>query len=146
MDKLEKVLQGLSKCELYGQTLQYCLEQECPYVDQRGKTGECVHFLHEDAVEVLRETWRQVAAATDARVLTLEEVMEHKPFALYVEDMERGARLFRVALIDNVYRDYPRDWAVNVNNEKSTQNYGKSWRFWNKKPTDEQREATPWTT
>lgn len=47
-------MQGLSKCELYGQTLQYCLEQECPYVEQRGKTGECVHYLHEDAQEVLK--------------------------------------------------------------------------------------------
>ena len=65
MDKREKVLQGLSKCELYGQTLQYCLEQECPYVEQRGKTGECVHFLHEDAVEVLKEQ--------EARELTKKE-------------------------------------------------------------------------
>lgn len=55
MGKRDKVIRGLEACELYGQTLKHCLEQECPYVEQRGKTGECVYFLHGDALEVLKE-------------------------------------------------------------------------------------------
>lgn len=147
MTKREKVLEGLSKCELYGQTLQQCLERECPYVEQRGETGECVRFLHEDAMAVMEEaeTWRQVAAATDVpRVLTLEEVKEKKPFVLWVEDLDTGALLFRVALIDNDYRDYSLDWCVDITVEENQQDYGKRWRFWDRKPTNEQREAELW--
>lgn len=144
MDKREKALRGLEACELYGQTLQYCLEQGCPYVEERGKTGECVHFLHEDAVEVLKET--------DApRVLTVEEI-DALPEGTVVweefmdEDGDTGSETtpsMKWGL-----------WSL-VNGEGETaaeHSYGiRGWdhdparsRWWSAKPTDEQRKAVKW--
>jgi len=80
----------------------------------------------------------------EPRALTLDEVRERKPFCLWAEDLETGAQVFPVAYVGGLYVDRTEDWSVDPDHRNTPEYYGKSWRFWDKKPTDEQRKAVKW--
>lgn len=80
----------------------------------------------------------------EAHVLTLEEVREHKPFHLWVEDLDTGAQVFPVAYVGSLYVDSAEDWSVDPDHRNTPEYYGKSWRCWTARPTDEQRGAVKW--
>ena len=80
----------------------------------------------------------------EARVLTLEEVRERKPFHLWVEDLETGAQVFPVAYVGGLYVDSAEDWSVDPDHRNTPEYYGKTWRCWTARPTDEQRKAVAW--
>lgn len=87
---------------------------------------------------------RYLLTAQQPRVLTLEEVRERKPFHLWAEDTETGAQVFPVAYVGGLYVDSAEDWSVDPDHRNTPEYYGKSWRFWDKKPTNEQKEAVKW--
>lgn len=100
-------------------------------------------------IECLLDEYNKVVAERDAlrkaqepRVMTLEEVREKMPFVLWVEDLDARVQVFPVALVDGAYRDGAFDWCADVEIEQD--DYGKRWRYWDKRPTNEKREATPW--
>lgn len=145
MTKLEKVIQGLmahgsGKCEID--------DGICPYWEE----DNCYQHLCQDAMELLEEQNAidlhrdalKLLKEREPRVLTLEEVRERKPFHLWVEDLETGAQVFPVAYVGGLYVDSAEDWSVDPDHRNTPEYYGKSWRFWDKKPTNEQRQATPW--
>lgn len=88
--------------------------EACPYGELSGL--ECERQLYRDAVELLK--------AQEPRVLTWEEVK--KAEVCWLET--RGYEPFATLEADT--------W----NPEK----YGKSYRCWNRMPTDEQRKAVKW--
>ena len=67
--------------------------------------------------------------AQEPRVLTLEEAQHAE--VVWVEDRETC----------NIYPCIVKN---NMNDSKLYK-YGIQWRVWSSRPTDEQREATPWT-
>lgn len=80
---------------------------------------------------------------TEPRVLTLEEVRDEyevvwletkylQPTVCLVDNGESDADW--LCVVFGVDDTYPVPWHL----------YGKSWRCWSAKPTDEQREAVPW--
>lgn len=78
----------------------------------------------------------------EPKVMTWDEVLERRPFHLWVEDLDTGAIVFPVAYINETYRDAAMDWGVAM--DFAYDDYGKRWRFWDRKPTQKQREAVKW--
>lgn len=81
--------------------------------------------------------------AQEPRVLTWEELVERKPFVLWVEDHATGARLFRLVYIDGIYRDIAYDYILDFCDMNRIE-YGKTYRLWTEKPTEAQMEAVAW--
>ena len=92
-----------------------------------------------DALKMLKDQ--------EPRVLTLEEVKKLQYIrdgAIWLElfcnglfptfpEFSNKSLTFFVAILFDGYRSvFENDW------------YGKTWRCWSSRPTDEQREATPW--
>lgn len=97
----------------------------------------------EDLIEAF-ELAVKALDATEPRVLTLEEVRDEyevvwletkylQPTVCLVDNGESDADWICFAF--GVDDSYPMSWHL----------CGKSWRCWSAKPTDEQREAVPWT-
>ena len=53
MEKLEKVIVGLEFCGKAGESADVCLKI-CPYQAQHSRDKECLEFLLEDALDLLR--------------------------------------------------------------------------------------------
>ena len=82
------------------------------------------------------------------RVMTLEEVRSlQKHDVVWLEDNDKSTVI--PAIVNHVYNTWPDMvsftaapmWEVKAD---MTLAYGKRWRSWTSRPTDEQREATPW--
>lgn len=91
-----------------------------------------------DALELLR--------AYEPRVMTLEEIDDDD--AYWFEERYGKKSLGRNVLIHSIEEDAREPYItfVYTYGEASYKisEYGQTWRLWTSKPTDEQREATPW--
>lgn len=93
----------------------------------------------EDTYAAAIQRWRE-----PNRVLTLDEIKELR--AVWVEDISRGIAPAIVFPTDSknyscVVADYD---ASDDNVWFDNAEYGKHWRCWLRKPTQEEREAVPW--
>lgn len=113
-EKREKVIKGLECCK--GEGIEGTpICEECPYANHPEGTCDRLDTLFDDILALLK--------AQEARVLTLEEtlnclVIEYRSGKL----QEVGKRVFT----------------------EGNEYYGSIWRVWDRMPTDEQREETPW--
>ena len=147
----EKVIKGLECCLV--QTEEFPpLCEECPYRDE--KIGSCEYYrdILSDALALLK--------VQEPRVLTLEEV---KTIGAqnYNQVRDENIRLIwseeRNDL--NIAKPTYNDFILEDNEEEpiylyyvgtdffdrfDQSTYGKNWRCWSSRPTDEQREAVPW--
>lgn len=141
MDDLqEKVIRGLKAHAVIGMC-----GYNCPYYDCSGQ-GICSEMLCADALSLLK--------AQEPRVLTLEEVIEHYSLPPVFPD-DLGMRFDFYEDIQPLYFDFPHPedpWIVHWRGyaqigkylDDWKADYGKTWRCWTARPTDEQREATQW--
>lgn len=132
----EKVIKGLECCsEMSGDEC-----QKCPY------SSECLGVncpvgmphLANDALELLKEQ--------ESRVLTLSEINKNS-FVWY--ENKKCLRLFPALVVDcqciTRHKFIVEDVFFDVGTYMPEDvHYGKSWRCWNYKPTDEQRKAVKW--
>lgn len=88
----------------------------CPYPNN----GLCGDQLYMDALALLKEQ--------EPRVLTLEEARTYE--VVWPEDKGEG-ELHPLIVKNNM-------------NDSKYYKYGKHWRVWSAKPTDEQRKAVKW--
>ena len=121
----EQVIKGLEDCFRYGM----CEKETCPY----WKYADCMEKLQTDALALLKEQ--------EARVLTLEEVLGGDE--CWVEYINGGCGYCDCYLDDDaksivINRILRKDFNVSPNG------YGKVWRCWSVRPTDEQRKAVKW--
>ncbi len=128
MIDMEKVIKGLEIC-IKVQDNEVC-PKECPYRKDvcYGTSG-----LMADALALLKEQ--------EARVLTLEEVLGGDE--CWVEYINGGCGYCDCYLDDDaksivINRTLRKDFNVSPNG------YGKVWRCWSARPTDEQRKAVKW--
>lgn len=125
------------------------------------KLGRCV-MTHElaypevmDAIkEASRDDFIELCKSSDEpRVMTLEEVIKHYSLPpVFVDDM--SAQEDYLQDIAPLYFDFPLcdSWVVHWRGYYSVRthlddwkaSYGKKWRCWTARPTDEQREAVKW--
>ena len=103
-----------------------------------------VDLTTEDGFEIL-----DMLKAQEPRVLTLEEVLSSPDTMIWVDEIwndENSAEQY--ALIENF--TYENCYVIlrffdGSSSEESTHYYNEKWRCWSARPTDEQREAIPWT-
>lgn len=137
----EKVRKGLEICT---ESTRYedCIT--CPYHEDY-YPNVCRHANKKDALALIRQQHERIAeleGAQTARVMTLEEVVSAE--CVWIEYAVSGdvviAFPWDIELTDDTY-----NFVCNPNcivEFKSL--YGKEWRCWTKRPTDEQRKAVRW--
>lgn len=134
MDKQEKVIKGLECCTfILGK--RKC--DECPYA----KGTDC-YSLMPDAKALLK--------AQEPRVMTWQEIVDTAPQMpfIWLESKENNDRvfqsiLFKTWLLDSIVTIITvmtQGWLF----EGYHVDYGKTWRCWTSRPTDEQRMGMPW--
>ena len=129
----EKVLHGLDSCGFHD-GINICEVTECPYRDNK---AYCVHELAHDAGMLISELLK----AQEPRVMTLDEALGGEE--CWVEYPNGGcgyADCYLSYTTDgaDIYRTMQHDFNVPL------ANYGKTWRCWTSRPTEEQREAAKW--
>ena len=117
MPDRENVLKGLEVCSY--STGKECIIDRCPYIGINNGNNLCVEHLISDALELLK--------AQEPRVMMLEEAK-----SAYVVEFRSGKMHEVGAALLNLIVDP-------LNTE-----YGKIYRVWTSRPTDEQRDAIPW--
>lgn len=136
MDKLEKVIKGLECCLANG-------HNNCPYesTDEGiDKVTSCTTYLMRDALALLK--------AQQPRVMTLEEVMQHnnQDGCVWFEQPTYNA-VAAFVMRDEDYTEIISPYILGepINHGyMANKFYGKAWRCWTSRPTDEQREAEAW--
>ena len=135
MADLEKVIKGLECC-IKRDPDDYLRCDECPYPDG----SACTNRLKIDALELLKEH--------EPRVLTLEEIWEYGDdkhlFIEYVLPTETVLKpaIFQPDNSEDGYMCVVSAWRAS--GFYGLEGYGKDWRCWTARPTDEQREAAAW--
>lgn len=135
MSERERVIKGL----------EYGINDEidtpsCPYYEDGrvdiGLTREVPVNLLRDALALLK--------AQEARVMTLEEVNALDWDYCYLEQERLPGNEYREMLGKYIMTcvTWPSITAAKIS--QGMDNYGKTWRCWASRPTDAQREATPW--
>ena len=126
MDKLEKVISELEK------------EVSEALIPGKPKGYMFTFDLIENALELLK--------AQEPRVMTLEEVKRSTGEIVWAERWGTSKTIVaQFAPYDTIDDSF---YFFTIGNSVSykayTEDYYKDWRCWTSRPTDEQREATPW--
>ena len=132
MAELERVLDGLDWCD---HMTDYCCESECPY-----HGDYCLARLHKDAIDLLK--------AQEPRVMTLEELKNKIGEPIYFESHgtymgKDGFWILPALFTPNGLMRYVHPLSSRYS-ELGLDCYGKIWRCWTSRPTDEQRKAVKW--
>jgi len=139
----EKVIKGFECCKVHGAVATgelgiYCGDEcqtECPYSEKNDSPCYCLENLVADAIALLK--------AQEPRVMTLEEMREGE---VYWFDCP-GNFVLRPVLCnmydrgDSSYLNFV--WLYGNFSWKICE-YGRTWRCWTSRLTDEQRRGTPW--
>lgn len=147
MDQFEKVCKGLEHC---AEGIKPC--SSCVY-DKECKAAGTSNAAIADALALInaqQERIKELEAARMARVMTLEELENALDTVVWVEEPEFENFADHYALIMAYshkvgfvrvsfgFAEMP------VDCEYEYEDYGKKWRCWTSRPTDEQRRETPW--
>lgn len=140
MIEQEKVMRGLYACsEDYG-VPDICGRMNCPYKDH---PVECVHLLARDAYNLLSKM--------EPRVLTLEEVKSDHDRIIFMEcDESKTWNYVQNHGSDFFHSGIALEWVkfLTVGGSdylfRLAKDYGKSWRCWSSKPSEQILKETPW--
>ena len=137
MSDMEKAIKGLEICVDRVPGKYGCYE--CPYeIDG----NYCEMNLAKDALAMLKEQ--------EARVMTLDQLEDALDTVVWLEtpvseNLADGYSLIMAyshkdgyMFFNSSFEDIPSQYKLEYSE------YGKSWRCWNKRPTDEQRQAVKW--
>lgn len=130
-EKREKVLKGLECCYIQKNGIPPRCEA-CPYMNPMEGTCDNLDELLGDALTLLK--------AQEPRIMSLEEI----PYATFGW-IEVSEQLIPCVLEDVFVDDTVGFASIEDGHDyMCASDYGKTWRVWTSRPTDEQREATPW--
>ncbi len=99
------------------------MEDECPVI--------CLH-----ALVLLKEQ--------EARVMTLDEVKDLDWDYCYLEEERLPGKEYRAVCGDYALTCITWPCIASMRIQYGDDSYGKKWRCWSAKPTDEQRQAVKW--
>lgn len=147
MELFEKVEKGLECCN----DGHKC--KACPYGKHLDSTIGCAQNVMRDSLSLLHSQQariKELEMVQTARVMTLEEVKNSEIvyFEDYADPDDSVEPIIRpavnvevknggIVMLDSILWD--EGFTFN-----SDSDYGKTWRCWTARPTDEQREAIPW--
>ena len=139
-DVIQDVIQALEKC------IKQDTCDQCRYYGICGEEEDAIMPLLKDALALLK--------AQQPRVLTLEEVFERSKHmdedAVWIEfEDEDGDMVVNPAILSNSKPIFEAEYIIvaALRWEKKyfpLGTYGKKWRCWTSRPTDEQRKAAKW--
>ena len=142
MAELDKVLKGLDIC---GGDEPNC--QNCPYYGEHGNGFGCETIMQRDALELLKIHY--------PRVIGITEITEsHNALKEGCVWLETKFGALAPVFVQFPYKGEIRMYSPYYHPAKDTEinetwwpieSYEKIWRCWTFRPTDEQREETPWT-
>lgn len=150
MKQFEKVEKGLESHSAIGKC-----DEECPYY----APGICSEPLCRDALALIRqqqERIKELETAQTVRVMTLEEVRnaENCKEPVFVEILHHHGKaditpdVFSWRFVKHITPLTDGDIYVlqnaDINSALFEETYNITWRCWTHRPTDEQREVTPW--
>ena len=137
MDKLVKAIKGFEKC-LDKETDCYREDIGCPYEDECWLSGKNLPTrpLMEDAFELLKEK--------QPRVMKLEDVKAFEWDYCYLEEERLPGKEYRSVCGDYALTCITWPCIASMRIQHGDNSYGKKWRCWTAKPTEEQRKAVPW--
>ena len=124
MADIEKVTKGL--CEAIGIIHGYVGKRYWGYGEQACR----------DAIELLKEK--------KARVMTLDEVITFDWDYCYLEEERLPGKEYRKIFGDYALTCITWPCIASMRIQHGDKNYGRKWRCWSAKPTEEQRKAEPW--
>ena len=131
MTEREKVIKGL-KCCLSGQPEGLgCDRVPCPY----NEFEDCEGMLHRDALALLKAQQPRVMALEEVRLLNKDAVVWYEHEGVFRQPCPR---VVEFVFDEHITFTDGGVWSF------SADGYGERWRLWTSRPTDEQREATPW--
>lgn len=133
MDKREKVIKALEEC-LNASCRGFQPGRYCPIEDDVWETID-------DALALLK--------AQEPRVMTIEEIEQWNQPDVWMEKKDGEPDICGDYLAPMTRMQYGFWYAIIVDGSKhppvlNGDYYGKEWRCWSARPTDEQREATAW--
>lgn len=136
----EKVILGLeAHCVTWDEgKLGDCITNPdmCPY--RRGDKAGCTAALAADALALLKEQ--------EARVLTVEEIRSGAAEVVWLEDADKPNVIpgIRFKLMNEGEDEAVAIHVMDGFIGPRLAVYGKMWRAWTSRPTEEQRKAVPW--
>ena len=104
-----------------------------------GEGWDFVDLLTEDGFEILSLLKEQ-----EPRVMTLEEVKAFGWDYCYLEEERLPGKEYRMVCGDYALTCITWPCVASMRIQHGDNNYGKKWRCWSAKPTDEQRQAVKW--
>ena len=145
MDKREKVIKGLECCLPMTTRNGLADCEQCPYdrkITLEGGVTECCHDLMADALALLKEQEPRVMTAEDMWTLKFNDtvIIEQKIPPLLIPAIVRDNIKHDDALEVLQVVTASMDGGANADYDY----YGKTWRCWTSRPTDEQREKVKW--
>ena len=166
MTDKEKVIKGLEICSEHGSWHGLDCEhneayKDCPY---RGCETGCIVTIAKDAIALLKEQEEQIKnrdeslekareeikwlrgmlKEQEARVMTLEEVKAFVWDYCYLEEERLPGKEYRMVCGDYALTCITWPCVASMSIQHGDESYGRKWRCWSSKPTDEQREAVKW--
>lgn len=135
MPDREKVIKGLEHCS----NKSFC-NDSCPYSsilrDPNFGIDECMTQLAHDALELLK--------GQEARVMTLDEVKAFDWDYCYLEEERLPGKEYRIICGNYALSCITWPCVASIRIQHGDNNYGKKWRCWTYRPTEEQRKAVKW--
>lgn len=127
MPDREKVIKGLECCD------GYCDDETtgCPYSDEL-EPFDCQEQLRADAIALLKAQEARVMDVNEVREWVGKQRVDREPICIEMRDG------FRAWIVSDEYWDLPIETGL------TSDVYGKTWRCWTSRPTEAEREATPW--
>ena len=159
MTDKEKVINALELCA------NGCNDNGCSYLDEQNNKGgltvcRCIDLLARDVIALLNEqeeeieNLKQTAQSMmegicllkeqEARVMTLDEVKAFDWDYCYLEEERLPGKEYRIICGDYALTCITWPCIASMRIQHGDDNYGKKWRCWSAKPTDEQRKAAKW--
>ena len=109
----------------------------CPYVyENLCNTNDCTADLASDVLSLLKEQ--------EPRVMTLDEVKAFGWDCCYLEEERLTGKEYRAVCGDYALTCITWPCIASMRIQHGDDSYGKKWRCWSAKPTDEQRQAVKW--
>jgi hypothetical protein len=141
MTELEKAIKGMELCltpvDYYEDGTAVC-HDECPYFRDYAM-GDCLRAMCRDALALMK--------AQEPRVETWEEAqanVQGGPFIIFEVRDSTGSEVDFGVLEGDYYEMSEGSVLTVVDFGMMKDDYGKRFRLWTSRPTDEQREAEVW--
>lgn len=140
MDKLKKVIKGLEM----SYTLSNVDEDNTLVPQQLVLDAIALLKAQEEKVVNLTTKIAELTTSQEPRVMTLEEVTEDCPDVVWFDD-RHFVRVFAALPKNENYHGWVKFiWRDGCERHDHIDGYGKEWRCWSSRPTDEQREKVKW--